>query len=137
MRIIAATLALALVLGCKDSTEPAVINGTYTLKTVRDDPLPAVVIDGIDYAYKITAGSITLNGDLTFSDSRSYWQYVAGNVTTGTVACTGQWEPTSERTFTLSETSVGLCGVTGTGEWDGRNRVTVAWYDIGAAVYGR
>ena len=137
MRIIGMAIIGGLVLGCSDSTSPAVINGTYTLRTLRGDPLPAVVQEGTDYAFKITAGSITLNGDLTFSDSYSYWEYDHGTVLTGTVPCTGTWHPTSETKFSLSEIPIDGCGMTGVGEWDGRNHVTVAWDVIGTAVHGR
>jgi hypothetical protein len=137
VRIIRIMFIAALLAGCSDSTAPAVINGTYTLQTLRGDRLPAVVQEGADYAFKITAGSITLNGDLTFSDSYSYWEYNAGIVTTGTVPCTGRWTPTSERMFNLSETAINGCGQTGVGEWDGRNHLTVAWNVIGTGVHGR
>lgn len=137
MRNISMMIAAALLVACSDSTAPAVINGTYTLRTLRGDPLPAVVREGTNYAFKITAGSITLNGDLTFSDSYSFWEYNAGTVTTGTVPCTGSWHPTSETMFSLNEIPVNGCGMTGVGEWDGRNRVAVAWDVIGTGVHGR
>ena len=41
-------------------------------QTARGDRLPAVVREGPNYSLTIDAGSITLNGDLTFSDSYSF-----------------------------------------------------------------
>ena len=137
MRVIAMTIIGVVLLGCSDSTSPAIINGRYTLQTARGDRLPAVVLEGPNYSLTIDAGSITLNGDLTFSDSYSFTEYDAGAVTVATIPCTGTWTPTSERLFTLWEDPTSSCGDTGTGEWDGRNHVTIAWNTIGTMVHGR
>jgi hypothetical protein len=137
MRFSRMAIIAALLIGCSDSTSPAVINGRYTLQTARGDRLPAVVLEGPNYSLTIDAGSITLNGDLTFSDSYSFTEYDAGAVVVATIPCTGTWSPTSERFFTLREDPTSSCGDTGTGEWDGRNHVTVAWNTIGTMVHGR
>ena len=137
MRIIRLTLIAALVVGCHDSTAPAVINGTYKLRTARGELLPTVVVERTNYSLTIEGGTITLNGDLTFSDSYSFTEYDAGAVTVATITCTGRWIPSSERFFTLQETAGSSCGDTGTGEWDGRDRVAIAWRAIGTMVHAR
>lgn len=137
MRILGLAIIGTLLIGCSDSTAPAVINGRYTLQTARGDRLPAVVLEGPNYSLTIDAGSVTLNGDLTFSDSYSFTEYDAGTVTVATIPCTGRWTPSSERFFTLQEAATPGCGDTGTGEWDGRNHVTIAWNTVGTMVHGR
>ena len=69
-----------------DDTEPeSVTAGTYTLQSIDGEPLP-VVIDQIGtYTLEFTAASITLNADLTCSDSFSIRETESGVVTTATV----------------------------------------------------
>jgi hypothetical protein len=121
-----AIIAMVLV-ACTDATTPAIINGTYSLRTIGGNPIPVVIRREGDFSVAITTGRVTLNGDLTFSDAYTFSNDNAGVVTTSTIPCTGTWAPTSERSFTVQEDTVLGCGATGSGEWDGRNRLTIDW----------
>lgn len=81
------TLATLLVLGsgaCGDgATAPSNVFGTYTLRTVFQLELPAVIVEiGTTIKIEITAGSLTLNEDSTCSQSRSLRQTDDGVVST-------------------------------------------------------
>lgn len=144
MRLICSLVALALVAGCKDSSAPREITGTYPLRTYRDMPLPAVVSDNANGRVEITAGTITLNGGLTFTDSYTFDSYgSSGVLTTTVVACTGTWTPTETspqggQLFTLTEVPLSNgCGDRGIGEWDHNNKVTIAWNVLGLTQHRR
>ena len=130
-------LIATLLFGCRDSTAPGVVDGTYTLQTVRGGPLPAMVLEGTDYAFKITGGTITLHADRTFSDAYSYSQYDRGTVETWTMVCTGVWRQRSDRKYWLEETRDPGCAKDGDASWGGRTRLTITWSVIGTAVHER
>lgn len=132
------TLVAALVIGCgSDSTSPPSINGEYALQTVRGEGLPVLLRDlPPDYSLQITGGMIAINGDLTFSDSCTFREYRSGVFTTKTIACTGRWTPAGQY-ITPVETATPGCGDRGTGEWNGRNKLTVARNAIGTAEHVR
>ena len=143
MRILRTAVVATLIVGCgRDSTAPAVINGTYTLRTLRNEQLPAVVLESTNYALSVSGGSVTINGDLTFSDTYTRHEYNNGIVTDGPIACTGRWEPsgqspTGHLLINLVKTGPVGCYDTGVGEWDGRNQLTIAWTRIGTGVHRR
>ncbi|MFL5562407.1 MAG: hypothetical protein ACJ79K_13115 [Gemmatimonadaceae bacterium] len=144
MRYLRHVLLLALLTGCShDSTAPATIDGAYPLRRYRDLPLPAVVSEEPSHLVEITAGAITLHGDLTFTDSYSFDRNDNGVLTTVVVACTGYWTPTETspqggQLITLVETPVPSgCGDRGTAEWDHDKSLTIAWNALGLTQHRR
>jgi hypothetical protein len=116
--ILAAVVPLTLA-GCGDSTGPGRLTGTYTLRSIGGDPLPAAV----SFAEEVTASSLTLNGDATFSASITS-RFIASGAT-NTLVFGG--------TYTRSGNDIQLTypDVDGTGTvvanatWDGNRTVTV------------
>jgi hypothetical protein len=95
MRYIRCAALVALLAGCSgDSTAPATINGSYPLRTYRDLALPQVVSEDDHHVVTITAGTITMNGDLTFSDSYTFEGNDFGTISNVVVSCVGHWTPT-------------------------------------------
>ena len=142
MRIIRAALIAVLLAGCSDSTAPAVINGTYPLRTYRDQPLPGVVSEVTDHSVQITGGSITINGDLTFQSSYSLLKYDYDTFSTAVVECAGHWTPTETspqggHLFTIAAASTPGCDDFGIGEWDRPNRLTIVWTFLGDTQHAR
>ncbi len=81
-RVFLAFLVFGLV-GCGDgSVSPADVAGTYTLLSVDGEGLPAVLAESIDFLFEVTAGSVTLNADLTCSHSVTERETDQGTVTT-------------------------------------------------------
>ena len=66
----ALTFALLLPLAACESTAPeeAGITGTYSLQTINGSSLPHTVLEAGSDRFEVTAGAITLNEDLTFTD---------------------------------------------------------------------
>ena len=142
MRIIGVAMIGAVLIGCSDSTAPAVIEGTYPLRTYRYEPLPGLVRESMYESLQITGGSITLNGDLTFRSSYNFDKYLYGNLTRQVVPCTGHWTPTETspqggQLITLVEASTPGCGDRGTAEWDRNKRLTVVWMLLGDTQHAR
>ena len=82
---ILATLALILVLGaCTDSTGSNSTDhvGVYTMTTINGDALPATLSSNGADSVEVTAGTVTLNADRTFSETVSYRITKAGAETT-------------------------------------------------------
>ena len=66
---------------CSDSSGPgASIHGTYTLRTVNGQSLPATVFQDVTGRVEITSGSLTLNSNNTFSSIISF-RLVSGTTT--------------------------------------------------------
>jgi hypothetical protein len=142
MRLPAMTIMAAFLVGCSDSTPPAVINGTYPLRTYRYEPLPGLVSETTNHSVEITGGSITLDGDMTFHSSYAFQKYDWGSFSTVVVDCTGYWTPTETspqggQMITLTETSTPGCGDRGTAEWDRHNRLTIVWIHLGDTQHAR
>ncbi len=89
-RVLVACLVFGLVACGDDSVSPADVAGTYTLQSVNGEGLPAVLAESTDFLIEVTAGSVTLNADLTCSHSVTQRETDQGTVTTDTVvtACT-------------------------------------------------
>jgi hypothetical protein len=144
MRLLCSAALLVLIAGCDDSpASPPTIDGSYPLRTYRDLPLPAVVSEDASHSVQITAGTITLNGDLTFTDSYTVDKYDNGVRTTVVVACTGYWRVTGTSPqdgvlISLYEASLPPgCGDHGAGEWDRNKRLTVSWDVLGSTQHRR
>ena len=66
-------------------SRPPSFVGTYTLQSINGEGLPWVSLQiGTTFRLEITAGSLTLNEDMTCSDSISFRETDNGNVTTTT-----------------------------------------------------
>jgi hypothetical protein len=84
-RVFLAFLVVGLV-GCgDDSVGPADVAGTYILLSVNGGALPVAIGEGTDFLLEITAGSTTLNADLTCSQSFELRETDGGTVTTDTL----------------------------------------------------
>ncbi len=88
------------------------VSGTYNLKTVNGKSLPAVIVE-VTGAYKleITAGSVTLNEDNTFSASITFRETEGTTVTTQTETDSGTYSVSgSTITFTSPGTGSAFTG---------------------------
>ena len=84
-RVFLAFLVFGLVACGDDGTGLEDIAGTYTLQTVDGGGLPAVLEEtGTTFLLEITAGSVTLNQDMTCSVISMFRVTEFGNVTTET-----------------------------------------------------
>jgi hypothetical protein len=87
--------------------------GTYVLKTVNGKSLPAAIIEIVGtYKLEITAGSVTLNEDKTFSASITFRETEGTTVRTQTETDSGTYT-ISGNTITFSSQGSGSA-VTGT-----------------------
>ena len=79
--------------GGDSSTTPTSITGTYTLQSINGQSLPMVLQVETDYLVgtEITAGSITLNQDMTGSSSLTAKLTDSGTVTTITTSAVGTY----------------------------------------------
>ena len=115
-RVLVACLVFGLVACGDDSVSPADVAGTYTLLSVDGEGLPAILSEdeSIGNLIEVTAGSATLNQDLTCSLSFDLRETDQGTVTTDTLvsACTytiddGFRLTPSGETFSLSGSILG------------------------------
>jgi len=100
--LLLAFLVLGLVAcGGIDLTDPGSVSGAYTLRTINGEELPSALLqNGTTYLLEITAGTLTLNEDLTCSLRLTVRETDAGIVDTDI------WTP--EFTYTLSSGSITL-----------------------------
>lgn len=139
MRTINCTLALALLVGCgggDKAAAPKTVHGTYPLVTFNGSALPAVYVQAPGYKLEVTAGTITLNANGSFTDSYSFRETEGTTVTNTTIPCGGTWAQ-SGNTLTLQETASADCGDTATASWDGNNTLTVNWQGAGVPAVHR
>lgn len=140
MRFPTAVLALTLLAGCGGDKPggPKTLPGTYPLVSFDGRNLPAVVFQSGTFKAEVTAGTITMNANGTFSDSYSFRETDDGTVTNTTIPCSGTWAQ-SGNTIALEETASGSgdCGSVGSGSWDGNNTLTIEWNGAGGAVVHR
>jgi hypothetical protein len=133
MRKIVRTLfvlaAVGIIPACSDSTGPnRSVTGNYTLISVNGVLLPVVFSAEQFFTLRITAGTLTLNSNNTFTASATYEQtlVIGGARTTDTVNCTGTYAMNGNSiTFTEANSTNANCGGVYTGTWDGQNTLTV------------
>ncbi len=99
-RVVLAFLAFGLVACGDNGIGPEDVAGTYTLQTINGDPLPWVSFQTGADKIEVTAGSVTLNADMTCSVSTTGRGTLSGNVTTFT--------ETHVCTYTLIEGAITL-----------------------------
>ena len=114
-RVFLAFLVFVMV-GCGgvDVFNPESVSGTYTLQTLNGDALPAVLVGTLE----VTAGSITLNQDLSCSTSRSL-RDTEDNTITGTTVSVCTYALDSEGSITLTDTANPLDPTPATGSITG------------------
>ncbi len=100
--LLLAFLVLGLVAcGGIDLTDPGSVSGAYTLRTINGEELPSALLqNGTTYLLEITAGTLTLNEDLTCSLRLTVRETDTGIVDTDI------WTP--EFTYALSSGSITL-----------------------------
>jgi hypothetical protein len=88
--IVAATIA-----GCGDSTGPGGetnITGTYSLRTINGQTLPfPLVVVGTTYRLEVTAGSVTINANGTYTGSSTLREIQGTSTITQTESSSGTW----------------------------------------------
>ena len=109
-RVFLTVLVFGLV-GCgDDSVSPADVAGTYTLQSVDGEGLPAVLAESTNFLFEITAGSVTLNADLTCSHSVTERGTVQDMVTEETIVSDCTYAIDDGFTLTRSGETVALPG---------------------------
>ncbi len=100
MRPVALTVALAvsLLTGCGDATGSEAIASDFTLQTINGQNLPFVLAQVVVDNVEITAGSVRLNSDNTFSTSLTVATTEGGATASETTTVTG--------TYTLNGTTL-------------------------------
>ena len=140
MRRLLSTLAIAAVAACGGGDDPAApqqLPGTYPLVSANGRSLPAVLYEEPGYKLEVTAGTITLNGNGSFSDSYSIRETLDGTPQpVEVIPCNGSWTR-SGNTVTLSEIVTDVCGDDATATWDGNNTLTVTWDGVGVPIIHR
>ena len=87
--------------GCGgDATGPESVAGNYTLRTINGQNLPFVVVQVLVDKIEVTAGSVRLNSDKTFSSSLTLATTDGGTTTSATETQTG--------TYALNGTAITL-----------------------------
>ena len=136
-KIVGSLFVLAAVVtfpACSDSTGPnRAVTGNYTLISVNGVLMPVVFSVDQLFTLRITAGTLTLNSNNTFTASATYEQTLAGGgaKTTDTQTCTGTYAMSANTiTFTEANSNNANCGGVYTGTWDGENSLTVE-FDAG------
>ena len=132
MRPVALTVALAvsLLTGCGDATGPEAIAGNYTLRSINGQDLPFIIVQVLADKIEVTAGSVRINSDNTFSSSTTLaiTETEGGTTTSETGTTTG--------TYTLNGTAITFTseGETSTGSITG-NTLTIIWDEGLTLVY--
>ena len=117
LTVVMVTLAGGLLTACGDDddatgTGGTSIFGTYALQTIAGTSLPAVLLEVPDFKIEVTAGSVRLNSDNTYSISISLRLTDAGTVTTETETGAGTYTA-SGSTIQFSEPGTGEGPFTG------------------------
>ena len=126
--------AVATLPACSDSTGPhRTVTGNYTLISVNGVLVPVVFSAEQFFTLRITAGTLMVSSNNTFTASATYEQTlnVGGVKTTDTVTCTGTYATSGNTiTFTEANSTNANCGGVYTGTWDGENALTID-FDVG------
>ncbi len=121
--------AVVMLPACSDSTGPnRAVTGNYTLISVNGVLIPVTFSLEQFFTLRITAGTLTLNSNSTFTASATYEQtlVVGGAKTTDTQICTGTYAVNANTvTFTEANSNNANCGGAYIGTWDGANALAV------------
>ena len=93
LKMVVVVLASGLLTACGEDTPTGTngtsIFGTYALQTILGESLPLIALEEGDDKLEITAGSIRLNSDDTYSRSLTTRLTQSGNVTTDVFTVAG------------------------------------------------
>ena len=87
-RVFLAFLVFGLVACADDGVGPEDIVGTYVLQSIDGEALPVVILVGTTLLFEVTAGSVTLDPDMTCRVNISIRETEDGPVSTNTTVCT-------------------------------------------------
>ena len=87
-RVFLAFLVFGLVACGDDGVGPEDIVGTYVLQSIDGEALPVAVLLGTTLLFEVTAGSVTLDPDMTCRINISIRETEDGPVSTNTTVCT-------------------------------------------------
>ena len=65
VRVLFLSLVVPTLVACGDEDGPTGVTGTYTLRTIGDDPVPAIEYEDAEWRDEILSGSIRLDDDET------------------------------------------------------------------------
>jgi Lipocalin-like domain len=131
MRRVAFVLAMVLPLtlgGCGDSTGPGGVAGTYSLRSINGDPLPAVIAEGTGFREEATAGFIRLNSGGTFTASNTSRITIGGSTNEVTLNISGTYTRSGDEITLTFDNPDGPGMSEVIVEWDG-DRLTL--FDFG------
>lgn len=134
--------ALAILPACSDSSGPnqvQAVTGSYALISINGILVPVVFSVDQFFILQITAGTLTMNSNNTFSAAATYQQTPAGGgtATSETITCTGTYAKSGTTvTFTEANSANDACGGVYTATWDGTNTLTVE-FDVGVQALFR
>jgi hypothetical protein len=125
--VLAAVLPLALA-ACGDSTGPGGgLAGTYELRTINGQALPFLVgeFPDLDLTEELTAGSVRLNANATFSASHTVRLTEGTQVTTFTTDINGTYSRSGNNVTLNFPDPDGIGSASIAAVWDGRRRLTI------------
>ncbi|MFN2601943.1 MAG: hypothetical protein ABR582_04190 [Gemmatimonadaceae bacterium] len=126
-RALLAIAAATSVAACSDSSGPASMTGNYSLVRIdgiNGTGLPVTIFKDPTTEFRVTAGSITLNSNNTFTVSGAGVAIESGGTTNLSETCTGTYAVTGNGITFRGMPSTDCAGVI-TGTWDGANTLTI------------
>ena len=126
-RALLAIAAVTLVAACSESSGPGSMTGSYSLVRIdgiNGTGLPVTIFKDPTSEFRVTAGSITLNSDNTFSVSGAGVAIQPGGTTNLSETCTGTYT-VSGNGITFTGAPATDCAGQITGMWDGANTLTI------------
>jgi hypothetical protein len=94
LQLLALVASVTLAAGCggdNNVTGTGNPTGTYTLRSIEGDPVPAMLVQLPDYTFEITAGNLTLNADGSYTGSITWRENDDGAVDSDTDEDAGTW----------------------------------------------
>jgi len=127
-RALLAIAAVTVVAACSESSGPASMTGAYSLVRIdgiNGTGLPVTIFKDPTEEFRVTAGTITLNSNNTFSVSGAGVAIESGQTTNISQTCTGTYT-VSGNGITFTGAPVADCAGVITGTWDGANTLTIS-----------
>jgi hypothetical protein len=136
MRRFVTLLTAVLLTACNgaidQSTSPSSVIGTYQLRSYGGRSLPAVVPTDAGGVMEVTRGELTIGGDNTWSETRSYRLTASGTSDTASFVYSGSWTYDREQAsmlFNLPALQAQFTGIAAGGS------VTLSMSDGSTVVY--
>ncbi len=115
LALLATGTAATLAAGCKDSSSPGTLAGTYALQSVNSEALPATLAQLGGNKLEAAGGALVLDAGGTFSLTTELRITDDGSISTETASETGEWEMAGiEITLRASDGKETAGGVNGT-----------------------